>query len=610
MKHVFTLLIAAFPLLAPAQQRKVLIIGIDGCRGDAILAANAPRLQQLAASGFSTFEGNTHPPVWSGTGWSTMLTGVWEQKHNVTDNTFSDPQYATWPHFFARIHSVQPTMDLRSFVHWAPINEEICTSATQELELPSDTALADSAVAALQATDAPDVLFLDFDDVDHAGHTYGFSPDIPGYLDAIATVDHLIAPILDAVAARPADEEWMVMVVTDHGGSTWGHGDNAFEQQRIFILASGPGIAVENRPATRDTFPIATTMDFGPTTYVRVDNNALFNFGTAQDFTIECNVRMPLDWDGDPAFLCNKDWDSGYNPGYVLSTTGGGYTWKFNIGDGTHRVDLDGRPINDGQWHHLAVTCDRDGEARIFQDGLLMGTADMSAIGDISTAMPTCFGQDGTTAYPYAMTGNLCDVRIWSKALDINTISAWSGKPLTPAHPDAAFLIGHWPMQDGTGGLLANTVPGSPAAQVHDGTVPSSATWSTNSDPLITTDLTLTPVQADVVPTVLAYLCIPNDPLWQLDGHALIPACIPTGMGEQPGDGPPTLFPNPTRDQLHLQLRGRHDVQVIAPDGRLVLHHATGDGPVDVGALTPGTYVLRITDAVGAVSFARFVKEL
>lgn len=42
---------------------------------------------------------------------------------------------------------------------------------------------------------------------------------------------------------------------------------------------------------------------------------------------------------------------------------------------------------------------------------------------------------------------------------------------------------------------------------------------------------------------------------------------------------------------------------------RLVLRRAAIDGTVDVGALTPGTYVLRITDAEGAVSFTRFVKE-
>jgi hypothetical protein len=45
--------------------------------------------------------------------------------------------------------------------------------------------------------------------------------------------------------------------------------------------------------------------------------------------------------------------------------------------------------------------------------------------------------------------------------------------------------------------------------------------------PLITTDLSGTVTQADLVPTVLAYLCIANDPTWQLDGRSIIPVCAP-----------------------------------------------------------------------------------
>ncbi|HOY29974.1 MAG TPA: alkaline phosphatase family protein, partial [Flavobacteriales bacterium] len=149
--------------LAHGQERKVLIIGIDGCRGDALLAANAPNLQGLAAGGIASFEGNTRPPTWSATGWSTMLTGVWEQKHKAVDNSFTNNQFATWPHFFARLKSVDLSLDLRSISHWAPINTVITTQADQELNVTTDQAVADAAVALLQTGDA-DVIFLQFDD--------------------------------------------------------------------------------------------------------------------------------------------------------------------------------------------------------------------------------------------------------------------------------------------------------------------------------------------------------------------------------------------------------------------------------------------------------------
>jgi hypothetical protein len=527
MRSALLVLLFGLPAALFAQQRKVLIIGIDGCRGDAILAANTPHLDSLAAAGIQSFQGNTHPPTWSATGWSTMLTGVWEQKHKAIDNSFTNNQFASWPHFFARLSAVDPSLDLRSISHWAPINTTITTGADQELSPTTDQAVADAAVDLLTTGD-PDVLFLQFDDVDHAGHLYGFSPATPQYTAAIEVVDQQLGPILNAVRQRPADEDWMIIVTTDHGGNGLaGHGGITFDEQRIFTFVSGDGIDPAVRPADRDTITPSTAIVFAAGKHARVSNAAPYQFGTAQDFTIECRVKMPASWTGDPVFVGNKNWNSGLNPGWVLSTNTSGSTWKFNIGDGVDRIDLSGLPINDNQWHHIAVTCDRDGEVRIFQDGLLLRSGAMSIIGDVSTALQLCFGQDGTTTYGVSLTGTMADVRVWNAALPIETVSAWSGKPLNGAHPNAANLIGHWRMDEGSGGSLANQVNGAPSAQHYTSSSATSATWAANALPLITTDLTGTVTQADLVPTVLAYLCITNDPAWQLDGRSIIPVCAP-----------------------------------------------------------------------------------
>lgn len=516
--------------LAHGQERKVLIIGIDGCRGDALLVANAPNLQGLAANGISSFEGNTRPPTWSATGWSTMLTGVWEQKHKAVDNSFTNNQFATWPHFFARLKSVDPSLDLRSISHWAPINTVITTQADQELNVTTDQAVADAAVALLQTGDA-DVIFLQFDDVDHAGHGFGFSPNTPQYMAAIEIVDQQIGPILQAVDQRPADEEWLIIATTDHGGNgPSGHGGITAIEQRLFTIVSGGTVEPAVRTADRDTVSIASSISLAAGRHARVSSTTPYQFGAAQDFTIECRVKMPLTWSGDPVFVGNKNWNSGLNPGFALTTNTSGGTWKFNIGDGVDRVDLSGLPINDGQWHHLAVTCDRDGEARIFQDGLLLRSTSMTAIGNVNTALQLCFGQDGTTTYGSALTGNISDVRIWNAALDINTITAWSGRDLATTHPSLPDLIGHWPLNEGSGGVLVNQVAGAPTAQHYTGASATAATWSNMASYLISTDLNGTVGQADLVPTVLAHLCIANDPAWGLDGRSLIPVCAPVNV--------------------------------------------------------------------------------
>ena len=63
-----------------------------------------------------------------------------------------------------------------------------------------------------------------------------------------------------------------------------------------------------------------------------------------------------------------------------------GPEWKVNIGDGENRADINtGGEIADGEWHTLSVSFDRDGFMKMYQDGLLIDSTDISAIGDITT---------------------------------------------------------------------------------------------------------------------------------------------------------------------------------------------------------------------------------
>ena len=85
------------------------------------------------------------------------------------------------------------------------------------------------------------MLFVHYDDVDHAGHTKGFDPKEPAYLEAIAQADRRIGRLLAAIRARKTyrKENWLIIVSTDHGGSGRHHGGNTPAQRTIFLLVSG-----------------------------------------------------------------------------------------------------------------------------------------------------------------------------------------------------------------------------------------------------------------------------------------------------------------------------------------------------------------------------------
>ena len=73
---------------------RVLVIGIDGVRPDALQIADTPAIDELITAG--AFTKNTKilgdryrdNETISGPGWSSFLTGVWADKHGVNDNTF------------------------------------------------------------------------------------------------------------------------------------------------------------------------------------------------------------------------------------------------------------------------------------------------------------------------------------------------------------------------------------------------------------------------------------------------------------------------------------------------------------------------------------------
>lgn len=72
-----------------------------------------------------------------------------------------------------------------------------------------------------------------------------------------------------------------------------------------------------------------------------------------------------------------------------------------------------------------------------------------------------------------------------------------------------------------------------------------------------------------------------------------------------------TIHPNPATDRLSISRIGnaRLDVEVIGPDGRLVLAMPLTGTELSLNPLPAGTYVLKVREASGMVRMARFVKH-
>jgi len=243
-----------FVSLLSGQNKKLLFIGIDGCRPDALTQAQTPNIDGLINGGIYINDAlcsiNGQPTV-SGPGWSTMITGVWFDKHGVSDNSFSGSNFDEYPPFNVLMEESDQEYHTASFIMWTPIHTQIFggTMDYNELHSTYDGSVAQGAADYMGMPNL-DVVFLDFDDVDIAGHNYGFSPDVNQYINAIENVDEYIGWVIDAMENRPMfeNEDWLIMITSDHGGIDYSHGGQTIEERQIPIILSGSLIDEETLP--------------------------------------------------------------------------------------------------------------------------------------------------------------------------------------------------------------------------------------------------------------------------------------------------------------------------------------------------------------------------
>ncbi len=240
---------------------KVLLIGIDGVRPDVLAGVPTAAMDSLAASGWYTANVRTTTPSVSGPAWSSILTGVWPEKHGVLDNGFEGRRYAEYPGFLTRVEQGRPTLGTFAALDWMPLaslegGSPVLSGAVDTLFAvdgydlgwaEADSVVATRAARHLASADV-DAAFVYLGNPDETSHRHGSIG--AEYRDAIALSDRHVGWLVEAVRARPAyeEEDWLVLISTDHGRrEDGGHGGDSPEEMTIFIIASGP--ATQHWPA-------------------------------------------------------------------------------------------------------------------------------------------------------------------------------------------------------------------------------------------------------------------------------------------------------------------------------------------------------------------------
>ena len=258
----FGLLVLVMGCSQPEPTPKVLLIGLDGVRVDILAQANTPNIDALAEPGLFSDQAWTGEETVSGPGWSSMVIGVWADKHGVHNNDFTENAYNLYPDFLTRLEQVDQTFNTFAVLDWPPLGEAVdggpligdaidVKVTFDGEEMGYDVADSLSVLAAIEHLDTadPDAVFIYLGYIDIVGHDTS-SLD-PLYLASIEAADRQVGQLLEAVRRRPTyhDEDWLVLMSTDHGrADDGGHGGQSLEERTIFYLASGPRPLVADQP--------------------------------------------------------------------------------------------------------------------------------------------------------------------------------------------------------------------------------------------------------------------------------------------------------------------------------------------------------------------------
>ena len=189
---------------------RVLLVGWDGVRPDVLAEVPTPNFDALAAAGTFSEKAVTARPTVSGPCWSSILTGVWPEKHGVLSNDFSPNEDGRYPDFLNRIESESPELNTFAAADWLPlvsedaggpligegVDQKIILNGYVQGWLKADSLAIEAALEELRTGD-PHALFVYVgapDEISHGTRSIG-----ERYRAAIATADGHLGRLVEAI---------------------------------------------------------------------------------------------------------------------------------------------------------------------------------------------------------------------------------------------------------------------------------------------------------------------------------------------------------------------------------------------------------------------------
>ncbi|MGJ7031472.1 alkaline phosphatase family protein [Niabella hirudinis] len=211
---------------AVSNQRRMLLISIDGLAADVLQAVKPEAIQSLLQNGKYSFSTATNLPVNNTAALGSMFTGnfetrLWDSTFYAvpadSTNTIPVPLNLT---AFRYIHDEIPDKKFAAVANWPNLVNTLLADADKKV-VTADDAATKAAVENILKSENRDVVFARFSSVQNAGSQYGFKAGAE-YEAAIRTVDGYIGDIMNALKSRASynNEKWLTVITTTQVSDT------------------------------------------------------------------------------------------------------------------------------------------------------------------------------------------------------------------------------------------------------------------------------------------------------------------------------------------------------------------------------------------------------
>lgn len=295
----------------------VIFVGIDGMASwcveaalsgegfDTLAPPQLPNLRSIMEQGAYTFRKRSVMPSASAINWASIFMGVPTEMHGYNQWNSTKPAITAAETgvngmpttVFTALRAARPEAVSAALYNWDGIGCVIDTCAISSYEYfnphfdgYSSEAYTAKAIDYLTGV-RPDFYVLYYDELDAAGHTFGWGS--PQYYETLEKMDACLGQLIGALKDAGLWDDTVLVVSSDHGGTSRGHGGFTIRELEAPYMLCGKGIkALGNMSATAPAAAPAASPAPAPYTMMQYD--------VAADLATLLGVPVPAHWRGRP----------------------------------------------------------------------------------------------------------------------------------------------------------------------------------------------------------------------------------------------------------------------------------------------------------------------